>query len=89
MPNVRINITIDDQLLARVDAFAQSHGFTRSGLMATAADTYMEAADKAPIARDQLSELFGIISDAFRAGTSTAELEQRTAALEQKLEAMR
>lgn len=89
MANVRINITIDEQLLTRVDAFAESHGFTRSGLLATAADTYMEAADKAPIARDSLSELFSIISDAFRAGTGTADLEQRMADLEQKLEDMK
>ena len=89
MANARINITIDEDVLDRLDSFADSHGMTRSALLSTAALQYMEAFDKAPIAREQLSELFGIISDAFRAGTSTAELEQRTAALEQQMEALK
>jgi len=34
--SVRVNITLPEDLLRRVDAFAQTHGFTRSGLMAQA-----------------------------------------------------
>lgn len=89
MANVRINMSMDEALLAQVDAYAEAHGLTRSAFLATAAAQYIEADGKAPILRASAADLFGIISDAFRAGTSTAELEQRTAALEQQLEALK
>ncbi|MDE2342898.1 MAG: type II toxin-antitoxin system HicB family antitoxin [Betaproteobacteria bacterium] len=38
---VRVNITLPEDLLRRIDAYAQSHGFTRSGLLAQAARKQM------------------------------------------------
>jgi predicted RNase H-like HicB family nuclease len=39
--SVRVNITIDEGLLQRVDRAAASHGFTRSGLLAEAVRTWL------------------------------------------------
>jgi predicted RNase H-like HicB family nuclease len=39
--SVRVTITMDEQLLARVDQLAAEHGFTRSGYLAEAARRFM------------------------------------------------
>jgi predicted RNase H-like HicB family nuclease len=39
----RINITIPDRLLSKIDSFAESEGESRSGLLASAALEYMSA----------------------------------------------
>ena len=39
----RINITIPDRLLSKIDSFAKSEGESRSGLLASAALEYMSA----------------------------------------------
>jgi metal-responsive CopG/Arc/MetJ family transcriptional regulator len=41
---VRVNITLPDDVLRAVDAYAEQHGYTRSGFLATAAKRAMEAA---------------------------------------------
>lgn len=39
---VRINITIQEDVLREIDAFAESHGLTRSGFLASAAKKAIE-----------------------------------------------
>ena len=39
---VRINVTLPGDVLRRIDAFAEAHGFTRSGFLAKAAEKAME-----------------------------------------------
>lgn len=39
----RINITIPERILSRIDSFAESHNESRSGFMATAAIAYIAA----------------------------------------------
>jgi predicted RNase H-like HicB family nuclease len=41
---VRVNITLPETTLRDIDAYAESHGFTRSGLLARAAKRMIEAA---------------------------------------------
>ena len=41
---VRVNITMPEDVLARVDAYAESRGMTRSGFLAQAAQREMEPA---------------------------------------------
>ncbi|MBZ9672430.1 type II toxin-antitoxin system HicB family antitoxin [Mesorhizobium sp. B2-1-8] len=38
---VRINVTLPDDVLQRIDAFAEAHGYTRSGFLAKAAEKVM------------------------------------------------
>jgi predicted RNase H-like HicB family nuclease len=35
--SVRVNVTMPEELLTQIDAFASAHGYTRSGFLATAA----------------------------------------------------
>lgn len=46
--SVRVNITMDEGLLQRVDRAAAGHGFTRSGLLAEAARTWLKHDRKPP-----------------------------------------
>ncbi|TPK64322.1 type II toxin-antitoxin system HicB family antitoxin [Mesorhizobium sp. B2-3-3] len=39
---VRINVTLPDDVLQRIDAFAEAHGYTRSGFLAKAAEKVMK-----------------------------------------------
>ena len=41
---VRVNITLPEDALRAIDAYAEQHGFTRSGFLATAAKRAMAAA---------------------------------------------
>lgn len=42
-PAIRINVTIPDQMLKRIDRHAAKHGLTRSGFLVQAAKKEMEA----------------------------------------------
>jgi predicted RNase H-like HicB family nuclease len=39
---VRVNVTFDERVLRRIDAYTEAHGFTRSGLLARAATRAIE-----------------------------------------------
>ncbi|WP_144378950.1 type II toxin-antitoxin system HicB family antitoxin [Mesorhizobium amorphae] len=40
---VRVNVTLPEDVLAQIDAFAAAHGYSRSGFIARAAKKVMEA----------------------------------------------
>jgi predicted RNase H-like HicB family nuclease len=44
---VRVNITLPADVLAQIDKFAESHGYTRSGFLAQAAKRVIEDAEPA------------------------------------------
>ena len=41
--SVRVNITVSDDLLRRIDQYAEAEGYTRSALLATAAKRLLES----------------------------------------------
>jgi metal-responsive CopG/Arc/MetJ family transcriptional regulator len=41
---MRINVTIPEHALREIDAYAEAHGFTRSGFLVTAAKRQMQTA---------------------------------------------
>ena len=45
---VRINVTLPDDLLERIDHYAENHGFTRSGFLANAAKRAIEKDELEP-----------------------------------------
>jgi predicted RNase H-like HicB family nuclease len=44
---VRVNITLPADVLAQIDKFAESHGYTRSGFLAQAAKRVIDDAERA------------------------------------------
>lgn len=84
--SIRLNITMDEILVKRVDAAAERLGFTRSGFLAEAARRYIvsmiadgaEAAKRpasAPHAKEKPSR--GAKTGAFREGTQVRKLHRR------------
>src|SRR5947207_4659052 len=43
---VRVNITLPEDVLAEIDRYAESHGFTRSGFLTQAAKRALQESDK-------------------------------------------
>ena len=59
----RINISVEDNLLSRLDSYAKKCGYTRSGLIATAVNEYIFAKEKEPEISKALEELKNKIDD--------------------------
>lgn len=45
MAKVKVQMTIDEDLLARIDAYADDHYITRSGFFSLAADEFLTAVE--------------------------------------------
>lgn len=52
-----ITLSITENLLAKVDEYAKTNGFTRSGLFVTAVNDYMRAKAIEPAVKEQLLKL--------------------------------
>jgi predicted RNase H-like HicB family nuclease len=52
---VRVNVTIPQDILQKIDTYAESHGFTRSGFLVQAAKRAMEPEEARP--KDSTSRL--------------------------------
>lgn len=59
----RINITVDETLLNRIDLFAEMNGMTRSSVLAISANQYICAMEQMPTLQYQLSELQNLIKE--------------------------
>lgn len=59
---MKLSISMADDLLKRVDDFADANGMTRSGLISVALRTYMNSMEAAPSVSQLLKELaaFGL-----------------------------
>ena len=84
MKAVRINITIQDDLLEKVDAYTASNAMTRSGLIQLALSQYLQAQEMLP----NLNNAFALMGSlakraATEGGVNTEEFNSELAALEQ------
>lgn len=59
----RVNVTIDEKTLARIDLFADMNGMTRSAVLSIAANQYIGAMEQLPTLQSQLAELQTLIRD--------------------------
>ena len=53
----RINITVNDDLLQKIDGFAQKNGLSRSAFLALAAIQYINSLEAAPAVTEMLRTL--------------------------------
>ena len=53
----RINVSLEENVLARTDAFSKKSGLNRSSLITVALMTYIEAQEQMPTVQAQLDEL--------------------------------
>lgn len=68
----KLNITIREDLLARVDDFVEGHGMTRSGLISIALAQYLNAVEAAPALKLMLNG-FAAVSDGLLKGEMSEE----------------
>ena len=67
----KVQITLDDELLRRVDTYADDNYMSRSGLLSLAATQFLNAADVSRAIKD--------LSLAFQKIAETGELDHETA----------
>ena len=78
----KVNISLEDSLLAQVDAYADKHHLSRSAVLALSASKFLEAETKAPAARSALADMFGLLADTVSGKVPKEELQTRLDALE-------
>ncbi len=59
----RINVSLDDNVLTRIDKFSKKAGLNRSALITIATTQYIEAQEQLPDVQSQLEELKRALSE--------------------------
>lgn len=77
MPSKKINITLDVNLLERIDNYASENAMTRSGLLAMAAAQYLNAVEAMPSVNKILSGMSAVLDGTLRGDLTPADAEQR------------
>ena len=57
MAAIKVNVSIDEALLRRMDAYADENGMTRSGLFCMAVRQYLDALEMMPATKNMLISL--------------------------------
>lgn len=87
--SVKYTATIDEQLLARIDACAESKGMTRSAFIALACNDFMDAVDKSPKLLSQLSDFCNLTAQAMQGHISPRDYEIKVNALQGELKSFK
>lgn len=77
MAAVKVNVTFDEQLLTRIDAYADENGMTRSGFLGVAAKQYIDAVEMMPTAKKLMMSLAALAHK-----TAGGEISKEEAAAE-------
>lgn len=82
MSTKKINITIQEDVLQRVDDFAKHNGMSRSSLLQLGASQYIQAQEAMPSINNVFALLGSLAKRAASGGVDSAEYEQELAQLE-------
>lgn len=74
---VRVQITIKEELLKKVDEHAKSAGLSRSGFMSLAASDYISAKEKAPKVSEAFVRMATLIDQRMNGAITKEELETK------------
>ena len=77
MASKKINITIDADLLERVDKYAKANAISRSGLLAMAAVQYLNAVELMPSVNKLLNSMVAVVDGTLGGELSPTDAEQR------------
>lgn len=73
----RIQISIDDEVLQKVDAYVKSCGLSRSAFLALAATDYIKAKETAPIITGSFASMANIVNARMRGEISAEDAKQQ------------
>lgn len=89
MAAVKVNITLQEDLLTRLDQYADENGMTRSGLIQMAARQYMDAIDNAPILKRIMTGLADLTEKVNEKTIGSDDAQQQLDVLDGQLEELR
>lgn len=78
----RVQISLDDEVLTRIDTFAKSVGLSRSSFLSMAALDYISAKEKAPIISSTFAQFASLLDARVRGVITDEELSSSLDALE-------
>lgn len=82
----RLQISMDDVVLERVDSFAKSAGLSRSAFLSMAALDYIKAKEKAPVITSAFSSMAALLDAHVRGQISRDDMEARLAAIDKSIQ---
>lgn len=86
MACVKLNATMQSEMVARIDNYCSDKGMTRSAFLAMAATQYLDALDKKPVAMSAFGDIADLFKLAVTGKVNTKEYDDKLAALEAKQE---
>lgn len=78
----KLNVTIREDLLERMDIYANENGMTRSGLIAVAVTQYLNAVEAIPSVSKLLSAMAAVSEGVLKGEMPPHEAEARLAAIQ-------
>lgn len=88
MASVKVNTTMQEEMVSRIDNYCATKGMTRSAFLSMAATQYLDAIEKQPIVGDafaKMGELFKLAvsgkTESKEYAVALSELESANAAL--------
>lgn len=82
MPSRKINVTIQDDILQRVDTFAKSRGISRSAVLQLGADMYIKSQESMPALNNVFALMGSLAKRAATDGVDSQEYENELKELE-------
>ena len=81
-PAKKLNVTIREDLLERMDSYAADNGMSRSGLIAIAVTQYLNAAEAMPSVNKLLSAMAAVSDGVLRGQIEPSEARVRLDAIQ-------
>lgn len=78
----KLNVTIREDLLERMDNYARSNGMTRSGLISISVTQYLNAVDAAPSVTKLLNAMAAVTDGVLKGEVSASDAEAKIAAIQ-------
>ena len=82
----KLNVTIREDLLARMDDYADENGMTRSGLIAMAVTQYLNAVEAMPSVNKLLNAMAAVSDGVLKGEMAPHEAEAKIAAIQSTYE---
>ena len=81
MASKKLNVTLREDLLERIDAYADENGMTRSGFLSVAAVQYLNAVEAAPSVNKMLAAMAAAAEGAIQGDLTPEEADAQMKAI--------
>lgn len=88
MASKKINITLQEELLERVDKYAGENALSRSGLIALAVSQYLNAVEAMPSVNKILASMAAVAEGTVRGEISPADADRKITEIQRAYEVL-